>query len=289
MASAQAPRTVAEKLGYPANARLLIIHADDLGLAHSANRATFEALEKGWITSASIMVPCPWFPEAARFAREHPQMDLGLHLTLNSEWTGYRWRPLTAYTTSLVDIDGYFPLVETTVAEKAKPAEVEKELRAQIELARKAGVQFTHLDSHMGALFETAELFGMYERLAHEYNVPNLVSPGTEGRFPPGYTPAGGLIIDQVVQMSPGVPREQWLDAYKKMLTPLKPGVYQLIVHLGYDDDEMRGMTWDHPDWGAAWRQADLETVGSPEFRDFLKQQGFVLVTWKQLAQVRGK
>ena len=88
-------RTLQERLGHPADARVLVIHADDLGMSHSVNRATFEALEKGWITSASILVPCPWFPEVARWARAHPQADLGIHLAVNSEWTGFRWAPIS--------------------------------------------------------------------------------------------------------------------------------------------------------------------------------------------------
>jgi hypothetical protein len=160
-ATAQGPApTVAERLGHPANARLLVLHADDLGMARSVNRATLEALEKGWITSASILVPCPWFPDAARWARAHPDADLGIHLALNSEWTGYRWGPLSgaAAVPSLVDTEGYLPLVETTVAQQAKPAEAERELRAQIDRAKAAGVRLSHLDSHMGALFGSPAL-----------------------------------------------------------------------------------------------------------------------------------
>src|SRR5258706_14352265 len=93
---AQPPiKTVQERLGYPATARLLVVHADDLGMNHSVNRATFEALEKGWITSASILVPCPWFPEVARWAKVHPNADLGIHLALTSECTDLRWDPVT--------------------------------------------------------------------------------------------------------------------------------------------------------------------------------------------------
>jgi predicted glycoside hydrolase/deacetylase ChbG (UPF0249 family) len=289
----QAPEpSLLERLGHPAGARLLVIHADDLGMAHSVNRATFEALRNGWITSASIMVPCPWFPEAARFAREHPGMDLGIHLVLNSEWTTFRWGPSSPRDAvpSLLDEDGYLPLLETTVGARARPAEAEREIRAQLDRARASGVRVTHLDSHMGALFQTAGLLEAYVRVGSDNGLPVLIErTGVRGgqRSPWAAAASGRALVDQVVSMSPGVATraDDWLAAYRKILAPLPPGVYQLIVHLGYDDEELRGATSDHPDWGAAWRQADLDLVRSPAFRDFLREQRFVLVGWKDLAR----
>jgi chitin disaccharide deacetylase len=280
-------RTVQEKLGYPASARLLIIHADDLGMAHSVNRATFEALEKGWVTSASILVPCPWFPEVARWAQTHPDADLGIHLALNSEWTGFRWMPVSPVdkVSSLLDDQGYFPLLETQVAPKAKLSEVETELRAQIERARKAGIRLSHLDTHMTALTQSPGLFQTYKKIGKEYRLPLLLERNSGTYLPQGQTLSEDALIDKVVSIAPGVALQDWLKAYKDMLQPLPPGVYQLIVHTAYDDDEMRGATWDHPNWGAAWRQFDFETVKSPEFQQFLKDQGFILIRWRDLAK----
>jgi chitin disaccharide deacetylase len=276
-----------ERLGYRADARLLVIHADDLGMNHSVNRAIFAALENGWVTSASILVPCPWFPEVARWAREHPDADLGIHQALNSEWNDFRWGPVSSkdHVPSLLDSQGYLPLDTPEVVKNAKPAEVEEELRAQIDRARAAGIHLTHLDSHMGALFESSELFAVYQKMGHSYNLPILQSE--EGSHAPrGITqPADGVLVRQVIEMEPEVAEKDWVGWYKKQLTPLPPGIYQLIVHLAYDDEEMRGATWDHPDWGAAWRQHDLDMVKSAEFRQFLKEQGFVLVTWRELGK----
>jgi chitin disaccharide deacetylase len=283
-------KTVQERLGYTVTARLLVIHADDLGMNHSVNHATFEALEKGWITSASILVPCPWFPEVARWAKQNPDIDLGIHLALNSEWTDLRWGPVSGASKvpSLLDEHGYLPPETPAVAQNAKLADVDYELRAQIDRAQKAGIRITHLDTHMAALMATPELFGVYRKLGEEFHVPILFER-TGTHSPQGIPVPADALVERVVTMEPGVApnNKDWLDWYKKQLTPLPPGVYQLIVHLAYDNEEMQGATWDHPDWGAAWRQRDLEMVKSAEFRQFLKEQGFVLVTWKELAKVR--
>jgi len=280
--------TVQERLGYPASARLLVIHADDFGMNHSVNRAISEALQKGWVTSASIMVPCPWFPEVVRFAGAHPGMDLGVHQTLNSEWHDLRWGPVNSRdkVPSLLDADGYFPLDPGEVTRNAEPAEVESELRAQIERAQKMGIHITHLDSHMGALFTSVPLFKIYVKMGRAYGLPVLSEE--VGNYAE-VQPESEILIKKVIAIEPGVRAQDWAAWYEKALADLGPGVYQLIVHLAYDDEEMRGATWDHPDWGAAWRQHDLDMVKGPEFQNFLKHQGFILVKWSSLAKALPK
>jgi predicted glycoside hydrolase/deacetylase ChbG (UPF0249 family) len=291
---AQPAKSVAERLGYPANARLLIIHADDFGMMHTVNTAIAEALEKGWVTSASIMVPCPWFPEVARWAKAHPDADLGIHLTLNADWTAERWRPISAQPkgSSLLDANGYLPLLTEEVVAHAKASDVETETHAQIDQAQAAGIHLSHLDSHMGTLFASPNLLRVYLGLEKQYKLPVMFPKQgelngktvTSDEILKGMNlPPQPVLLDRVLEITPGVPQSQWLDAYKKMLAPLPPGTYQLIVHLAHNDAEIQGATADHPDWGAQWRQNDLDLVSSPEFQQFLKDQGFVLVTWKQL------
>lgn len=261
--------TVAEKLGYPKEARLLIIQSD-LAMMHSTDRAAFEALEKRWTTSATIIVPCPWFAEAAAFARAHPDGDYGLHLALNSEWETYRWGPVSARAAvpSLLDKDGYFPPLTSDVVAHAKLDEVERELRAQIEKARTAGINVTHLDAHMETLWASPQLLEVYQRVGRESGLPVLLP--------------NGPVKD--IQIGPRVANHEWLAWYKQRLAALGTGIYQLTLHLGYDDDEARGATGTRP-WGAAWRQRDWDLLRSEEFRQFLKDQKFVLITWRELAK----
>jgi len=281
-AQTPAPKSVAERLGYPANSRLLVIHADDFGMSHSVNRAISEALENHWVTSASILVPCPWFPEVAQWAKVHPDADLGIHLALNSEWTTLRWGPVSPQprNSSLLDPDGYLPLTTEYVASHAKISDVETETHAQIDKAKAAGIHLTHLDTHMGAIVTTPDLIKVYLGLGQAYTLPLLLDSRADAVAAPGT-----VLLNQLLQMNPGTLKSQWLDAYKKMLIPLPPGSYQLIVHLAHNDDEMQGATADHPDWGAQWRQNDLDLVRSPEFQKFLKDQGFILLAWKDLAK----
>ncbi len=278
-------RSVAERLGYPAETKLLILHADDLGVAHSVNVASFDALDRGAISSASIMIPTPWVGEVAAYARAHPNADLGLHLTLTSEWETYRWGSVESKdkVKSLLDSAGTFPSETAPVTSKANSVEAERELRAQVERALALGIHPTHLDSHMGALFTSNDLIATYIKVAHHYRLPFLAMRGN----PPGVTTVplspNDVVLDNVIVASPDVPRDHWKEFYLNAIANLKPGLTEIIVHLGHDDAELQAVTVNHEPYGSAWRQRDYDVVTSPEFKKALEDNHVVLVRWRDL------
>jgi predicted glycoside hydrolase/deacetylase ChbG (UPF0249 family)/phosphohistidine phosphatase SixA len=281
-------RSVAERLGYPANAKLLILHADDLGAAHSINAASFDALDKGAISSASAMVPTPWITEVAAYARKNPNADIGLHLTLTSEWQTFRWGSVESpdKVATLLDSTGTFPNDEKFVAARARPLDAEREIRAQINRALAIGIRPTHLDSHMGALFTTPDLIATYVKVAHDYHLPFLALKGSPLASPQaGITPQD-VLLDAVLIADGQVPRDQWKAFYLKSIADLKPGLTELIVHLGYDDSELQAVMVDHEPFGSAWRQKDYDVVNSAEFKKALKDNGVILVSWRDLQKL---
>ena len=283
-------KTLAERLGYPRDAKLVIVHADDLGMSHAVNAATIKAFETGLVNSGSIMIPCPWLPEIAAYARANPNADLGLHLTLTSEWTSFRWRPVMPYdkVSSLLDKDGYFRLTETEAAKYADPKEVELEVRAQIERAKAVGIVPTHLDSHMGTLYQSKALFDVFLRVGREYKLPLRIAKTWFSRadFLPSSLSPDDVYIDRTLDINPQVPPQDWARFYSDALSKLEPGVTEIIIHLAYDDGEMRGATSDHPDWGAAWRQRDFDYFTSDAFRKVLEQNQIKLITWRELGKL---
>jgi chitin disaccharide deacetylase len=281
-------KTIAERLGHPADSKLLILHADDLGAAHSVDVASFDALDKGAISSASIMVPTPWITEVAAYARAHPNADLGLHLTLTSEWETYRWGSVEPAdkVSSLLDSAGTFPNDEKLVAAHAKPVEVEREIRAQINRALALGIRPTHLDSHMGSLFTTPELIATYVKVAHDYHLPFLAIKGSALAAPQAGLTTRDILLDAVIIADRQVPRDQWKEFYLKAIANLKPGLTEIIVHLGHDDSELQAVMVDHEGYGSAWRQRDYDVVNSPEFKKALQDNHVILVTWRELGKL---
>jgi predicted glycoside hydrolase/deacetylase ChbG (UPF0249 family) len=281
-------KTIAERLGYPANSKLLILHADDLGAAHSIDAASFAALDKREISSASIMVPTPWITEVATYARAHPNADLGLHLTITSEWHTYRWGSVTPddKVPTLLDSVGTFPDDDSLVALRAKPAEVEREIRSQVDRALTLGIRPTHLDSHMGALFTTPELFATYVKVARDYHLPFLAVRGDPRIAPKPPLSAQDILLDTVVTADPTIPPDQWKAWYLKSIANLKPGLTEMIIHLGSDDSELQAVTVNHEPWGSAWRQRDTDVMTSAEFKKALQDNQVILVTWKELGKL---
>lgn len=236
---------LSERLGHGADARLVIINADGLGLSHAANAGTFEALRDGLATSASIMVPAPWAREAAYQYRGE---DIGVHLTLNAEYDRYRWGPIT-HAPSLLDGDGGFPRTVDDLWDHADLDESRRELRAQVERAILWGFDVTHLDSHLGALQQRPEFFDIYLDLAVEFALPIRLSDASTERsigFPfRNLAASEGVVFPDHFVPVPSIGSRQ---AIEEAVADLQPGVTELHVHPALDTPEQRAFdtAWSH-------------------------------------------
>lgn len=274
-------------------AKRLIVHADDAGMCHSVNVATMEAMTKGLVSSCSVMMPCSWVQEFADWAKAHPEKDIGVHLTLTSEWKHYRWRTLAAVdrVKGLIDKEGYIWRDVRSTALNASAAEVETELRTQIERAREYGIRITHIDTHMGTVYARPDYFEVYTKLAAEYGVPCMMPRASEANAAElkGYpvTPemlkkkeaAGMKALDRLVTGVPGRGVAERRESYRKLIAELQPGVTQLIIHLAKDDAEIRAVTgaWEYR-WG------DFIFWTSDEAKELMEKHGVELYTYRQLA-----
>lgn len=271
--------TLAERLGYPPDAKLLIINCDDLGSSRSANVAVYAALRHGLATSATLMVPCPWARDAAAQYRGE---DVGVHLTLNAEWETYRWGPIT-HSPSLLDGDGGFPRTLDDIWDHADLEEVRKECRAQIERAIFWGFDVSHLDSHMGTMQLRPEFFDVYLELAVDFQLPlRMAGKSTEARvgFPFRRLAAeeGVVSTDFFVYTHVGSRR-----AVERTLYDLRPGVTEVYFHPAVDTDELRA---SHPDWpGRVEDHAAL--CSDPSLRDLIDRAGATLIGYRELRDLQ--
>ncbi len=287
-------QVVAAYAAAPKARRSLIVHADDAGMSHSVNVATIEAMEKGIVTSTSILVPCAWFGEFAAYARKHPERDYGIHLTLTSEWDLYRWGPVAPRdkVASLVDKDGYLWRDNGPVDAHVKLNEAEIELRAQIERARQFGVRLSHLDTHMGTLLSRPDLLELYVNLAIEYNLPIMFTrQATDPRMHLAYPALRGRgqqlldaldhhhlpVLSSVLMLYQGGEHEARKRRYLSAFELLPPGVNEVIVHCGVANAELNAITTS-----AALRDSDRRLVTDPEVKAHLEQLGISLTSWTQ-------
>ena len=279
---------LAQRLGYPEDAKLLIIHADDLGMSYSENSASIAALEQGPVNSASIMVPCPWFPDIAAYAKGHAYMDFGLHLTLNSEWKYYKWGPVTSLSDvpSLVNKNGYLYSLVDSLKQAARPEEVKLELENQVAKAYQFGIDVTHLDAHMGAAVSTPEFLKAYIEVGKANRLPVLLDKRVyllNDKAINALLDDSVAVLDGIHSAGPEDYQNGMAAYYTKVLEGLEPGVHCLLIHLAYNNPEMKAITIDHPDWGAAWRQADFEFFTGEECKAILKRENITLITWREI------
>ncbi|MGH0028665.1 MAG: polysaccharide deacetylase family protein [Myxococcota bacterium] len=294
-------RSLAERLGFSSEDCVAVVHCDDLGMCHAANLGAYEALDHGPASSGSVMVPCPWFQEAADMARARPEVDLGVHLTLTAEWPHYRWGPVAGASAvpSLLDDQGYLPRTAAETARRARPEEATREMRAQIERALAAGIDVTHLDAHMGTAFLAPFIDG-YVELALEFALPVLAVRPTPAMLAMlGDADAGRTIAAGIERLErAGVPIFDGLDADSLSFAPGAgeahnrarldaiagaPGVHYLICHPARGGEELDAIAPEaHArDFerrfygGAAGRRAieerGIRTVGMRALRDLLR------------------
>jgi predicted glycoside hydrolase/deacetylase ChbG (UPF0249 family) len=291
--------TYAERLGWPEGSRVLILHADDLGLSLASNEASIATIEAGPVTSVSIMMVCPWVPHFVDWLREHPKVDAGLHLTMTSEWGPFRWAPAAGRNAvpGLVDPRGYMHDSVRDVVKHATPDEVEKEIRAQIAQAERLGINVTHIDSHMGALYASPAFFERYMKVAIEKGLPFLIAGGhlTKAR-----ENEGDDVVDALQQVVPvvweaGLPVLDDIDTstyawdgldktgrFVEAIRTLKPGVTWLNVHPTMPTHEAKIITGNREKLFG-----DYHGLVDPKVMAALNEEGIILTTWKELKERR--
>jgi chitin disaccharide deacetylase len=291
------PNPVLRKLGFADSDRVAIIHTDDLGMCQATLTALADLVDFGLISSGAVMVPCPWFPQLAEYCRQHPGVDIGVHLTLTSEWDSYRWGPISTRdgASGLLDAEGYFHRRSEEV-QHADPQAVQLEIQAQVDRARAAGIDVTHIDTHMGAVAH-AKFAPAYVQLALQQRVPAMIARLDEaGWREVGLDAETAAFARLFVQQL----EEQWIPLLDHVLAlpldrpenrvaqaqqafgSLRPGLTHFIIHPAQDTPELRAIT--PTDWQS--RVADYEAFCSQELMDYVKQSGVQVIGYRALQQL---
>lgn len=288
-----AERSLAERLGYKVTDKILIVNGDDVGMCHAANLATIECMEKGLMRSATIMVPCPWFPEIAAYAKEHPDKDFGIHLCHTSEWKKYRWGPVAGRdkVPGLLDPDGYLWNDEGEMYKSGTPEAALIEARAQIKHAQAAGVDITHLDSHMGALQYDPRYLKVYLQLGVEFDLPlRMASQETLTRFGhpelrAQFAARGIVFPDHFVYDNLKDEKQNVKGFWLGVLKNLQPGVTELYIHAALPTDELKAITGS---W--ATRGQEYETFANDEeMKKLVADEKIILLGYRPLRDLQRK
>ena len=289
--------TFAELLGWGEDEVVVILHVDDVGMSHSSNEGAIQATESGVASSFAIMMPCPWVPEIAAYLQQHPDSDSGLHLTLTSEWKRYRWPPLAGpKVPGLIDPEGCLWSSVPQVVTQATPEEIDLEIRAQLERARKLNLPVTHLDSHMGTLFARPDYFEKYALLGIEEQIPilgagghlthtQIENPGAAERLRhwiPKIWNAGLPVIDDLHTSTYNWRPGEKVDRLVELLENLNPGITEILFHASDPSNVFPLITGSSES-----RRADLESLMSPRVRQAIVDQKIHVTTWKELMRRR--
>ncbi|MDX1284368.1 MAG: polysaccharide deacetylase family protein [Draconibacterium sp.] len=295
--TAKEPKNWAERLGYGENVKVIILHSDDAGMCDEANIATKYYLKNDFIQSAAVMVPCPNADDMIKWAKENPNEDVGVHLTLTSEWKTYRWGTLvdSKKVPGLLDPDGKMWRSVREVVMNATPEEVEKEVRAQIDKFIAAGIRPGHIDTHMGTLYGHPEYIKVFFNIAEEYGIPANAIDLSDSTVVAGFKKQGYPLDENVVKLAAayslpkvdfftsapdGNSYENKKENFKKLIQSLRPGITEIIFHPSVETENLKSITksWQQRVWEAKMF-ADKEMI------QFFKDEGLVFTNWKEMME----
>jgi predicted glycoside hydrolase/deacetylase ChbG (UPF0249 family) len=287
-------QTWGEKLGFPKEKKVLILHADDMGMCPEANEAGSRQLESDEIQSSAVMIPCPSSPAFAQWYKAHPEEDIGIHLTLTSEWKTHRWGPVSApaEVPGLIDPEGFLWHSVPQVVIHAKPKEIDKEIRSQIEKAISLGIQPSHIDTHMGTVYGSPEYAKIYMNIAMEYDIPAMViefTDSTVARFrKQGYPINEKMIqfvseyslpkLDNFESVQSGDTYEEKINKFFQLVQSLEPGITEIIFHPSVESDSLKKIT-------NSWQQRVWEgkMFADPQVKKFFIEEQILFTSWKDM------